>query len=120
MTFLSRTVKSPLSVSLRLASAIGVALLLMLGASIGTTPAAAQTACMSRADVLEQLSSKYAETPISLGLEKSGDVVEIFSSGDGDTWTMVRTRPDGETCMIASGEAWQSIPAPERVKGFGA
>ena len=114
MTFLSRTVKSQLSVSLRLSAAIGAALLLMLGVGIGPTPAAAQTACMSRAEVLDQLSSKYAETPISLGLEKSGDVVEIFTSGDGDTWTMVLTRPDGQTCMIASGEAWQVIPAKVR------
>ncbi len=114
MTFLSRTVESPLSVSLRLAPAIGAALLLMLGTWIGTTPAAAQTVCMNRADVLEQLSSKYAETPISLGLAKSGDVVEIFSSGDGDTWTMVLTRPDGKTCLVASGEAWQAIPVKVR------
>ncbi len=114
MTFLSRTVESPLSVSLRLAPAIGAALLLMLGAWIGTTPAAAQTVCMNRADVLEQLSSKYAETPIALGLEQRGDVVEIFSSGDGATWTMVFTRPDGATCLVASGAAWQAIPVKVR------
>ncbi len=114
MTFLSRTVETQLSVSHHLAAAIGAALLVMLGTSIGTTPAAAQTVCMSRAGILEQLSSKYAETPISLGLEKLGNVVEIFSSGDGATWTMVLTRPDGETCMIASGEAWQAIPAKVR------
>ena len=111
MTFLSRAVKSPLSVSHHLAAAIGAALLLMLGSWFGTSPAGAQNLCMSRTNVLKQLSSKYAETPISLGLEKSGDVIEIFSSGDGDTWTMVLTRPGGETCMIASGEAWQVIPA---------
>lgn len=114
MTFLSRTVESPLSVSLRLAATIGAALLLMLVTWIGTTPAAAQTVCMNRADVLEQLSSKYAETPIALGLEKRGDVVEIFSSGDGATWTLVFTRPDGETCLVASGAAWQAIPVKVR------
>ncbi len=54
------------------------------------------------------------ETPIALGLEKRGDVVEIFSSGDGATWTMVFTRPDGETCLVASGEAWQAIPVKVR------
>lgn len=114
MTFLSRTVESPLSVSPRLAAAIGAASLLMLGAWIGTTPAAAQTVCMNRAEVLEQLSSNYAETPIALGLDKGGDVFEIFSSGDGATWTMVLTRPDGATCLVASGEAWQAIPAKVR------
>ena len=114
MTFLSRIVESPLSVSRRLAAPIGAASLLMLGTWIGTTPAAAQTVCMNRADVLEQLSSKYAETPIALGLEQRGDVVEIFSSGDGATWTMVFTRPDGETCLVASGEAWQAIPVKVR------
>ena len=114
MTFLSRTIESPLSVSRRLAAAIGAALLLMLGAWIGTTPAAAQTVCMNRAEVLKQLSSKYAETPIALGLEKRGDVVEIFSSGDGATWTLVLTRPNGETCLVAAGEAWQAIRAKVR------
>lgn len=114
MTFLSRTVEFPLSVSPRFAAAIGTASLLMLGAWIGTTPAAAQSVCMNRADALDHLSSKYAETPIALGLEKRGGVVEIFSSGDGATWTMAFTRPDGETCLVASGEAWQAIPVKVR------
>ena len=114
MTFPSRTAESPLSDSPRLAAAIGAASLLMLGTWIGTAPAAAQTVCMNRADILEQLSSTYAETPIALGLEKRGDVFEIFSSGDGATWTMVLTRPDGATCLVASGEAWQAIPVKVR------
>ncbi len=114
MAFLSKTIESPPSVSLRLAAAIGAALLLLLGTWIGTTPAAAQTVCMNRADVLEQLSSNYAETPIALGLEQRGDVVEIFSSGDGATWTLVFTRAHGATCLVASGEAWQAIPVKVR------
>ncbi len=29
--------------------------------------------------------------------------------GDGSTWTMVITTPDGTTCMMATGEAWESL-----------
>jgi hypothetical protein len=40
-----------------------------------------------------------------------GRLLEVFATGSGSTWTIVMTRPDGTSCVVASGEAW-----PERRK----
>ena len=68
---------------LGITGASGAASLLMLGASVRATAAAAQNFCTTRVEVVEQFSRMYAETPIAIGSEKRGDVVEIFSSGVG-------------------------------------
>ncbi len=33
-------------------------------------------------------------------------MVEIYATDDGATWTMVVTTPEGQSCVVASGEAW--------------
>ena len=34
-------------------------------------------------------------------------VVEVFPSGDGSTWTIVVTMPNGTSCAVVNGEAWE-------------
>jgi hypothetical protein len=75
------------------------------------SPAAAQTVCAEHAEVVKELGARHAETPIALGLAANGGVIEVFSTGDGSTWTMVITMPDGMTCMMAAGESWETLPA---------
>lgn len=70
------------------------------------TPASAQTVCSARSNVIEQLGTQYAEAPVSMGLTSNGTLIEVFSSEDGATWTIISTRPDGTSCVVASGEAW--------------
>lgn len=74
-------------------------------------PAAAQDlACAKRSEVLKQLSARYTETPVALGLANNGGVLEILSSKTGATWTILITMPNGPTCMIAAGEHWEKLP----------
>ena len=40
-------------------------------------------ACASYIDVVDQLTTKYGEAPIALGLANNGSVVEVFASHDG-------------------------------------
>ncbi len=35
-----------------------------------------------------------------------GRMVEIYATDDGATWSMVITTPEGQSCVVASGEAW--------------
>ena len=72
-------------------------------------PAAAQPVCGKRADMIEQLSAKYAEAPTAMGLSSEGGVIEILTSPDGTTWTILGTEPPGLSCLVASGEAWQTV-----------
>jgi hypothetical protein len=43
-------------------------------------------------------------------------VIEIFTSASG-SWTIVVTRPDGQTCLVASGQAWEDITDELPAKG---
>jgi len=91
---------------------IAAAGFLFVGAmSVAPSPAAAQPVCAKHAEVVKQLGGQHAESQAAWGLAANGGVVAIYSTEGGATWTMVITMPNGITCMMASGEAWESIPA---------
>ena len=69
-------------------------------------------ACHSHADLTRMLDQKYAEQPSAVGLQSNGHLVEVFVSNDGTSWTIVVTRPDGWSCIVAVGEHWESLPGP--------
>ena len=73
----------------------------------GATPA-----CHSRADLTEMLEQKFAEQPSALGVQADGQLVEVFAAKDGASWTIVLTRPDGWSCIVAVGQHWESLPNP--------
>lgn len=72
-------------------------------------PAAAQSICAQRADILDKLSNQYSETPTSMGLASNGSILEVFTSPTGNTWTIIVTTPDGVSCLMASGEDWDAM-----------
>ncbi len=69
-----------------------------------------QRACSSRADLLKRLGQVYSEDPVALGIATNGGMLEVLSTKNGSTWTIIITMPDGRSCMFASGESWQSLP----------
>jgi len=77
----------------------------------------AQTICTTRGEIVKQLGKRYSEAPVALGLSRNGGVVEVFSTTDGNTWTMVITMPDGTSCMMAAGESWEMIDKLKNRKG---
>ena len=72
-----------------------------------TTPA-----CHSHSDLAEMLGQKFAEHPTGVGLQSDGKLVEVFVSNDGTSWTIVLTRPDGWSCIVAVGENWETLLNP--------
>ena len=66
--------------------------------------------CDGRKEVLSHLEGKYHENPTALGLATNGGVVELLTAADGKTWTIVITLPNGQTCLVAAGENWESKP----------
>lgn len=74
-----------------------------------TGAAMAQNACGPRAEIRDYLASRYSEVPDQVGsMENSGGVVELYTTADGSTWTLVVTRGD-MSCLIAAGQSWQAI-----------
>lgn len=81
-------------------------------ASLAAFPAAAadsQNLCGARVDIVSKLSSHYKEQPTAVGMVDKNAVLEIFVSNDG-TWTIIATGTDGNSCVLSSGEGWESTP----------
>lgn len=70
--------------------------------------ASAQQVCGERTKLMTSLGEKYAEAPVAMGLTSAGAVIEVLTSSSG-TWTFLVTYPTGQTCMIASGESWETL-----------
>jgi hypothetical protein len=68
--------------------------------------------CHSHADLAEMLNQKFSEQPNALGVQANGHLVEVFASNDGTSWTIVITRPDGWSCIVAVGQSWETLPNP--------
>ena len=73
---------------------------------------APQIACGQRADIERMLKEQYGERQRAHGLAHSGTLAEIFTSPKG-TWTIIATSPNGISCMIGSGESWQTTLAAD-------
>lgn len=92
------------------------AFLLAVLTAISVPLAAMAQNCGPRDAVLATLSGQYGEVRQGLGLAGPSGVVEVFASAATGTWTITLTRPDGLTCLVASGDHYQSesgeLPVP--------
>lgn len=91
---------------------IGAFLVLAAFAVAAPSPADAQgaQACGKRADIIKHLAGQYQEQPVAIGLADNGSLVEILTSTDGGTWTLIFSLPTGMSCLVATGQDWQSLP----------
>ena len=40
---------------------------------------------------------------------ENGGLISVLTSHKGNTFTIIVTSPEGETCMVAAGEDWQAL-----------
>ncbi len=66
--------------------------------------------CGPRADIVKQLSGQYEEQTSAIGIADNGALLEILSSPDGKTWTLLFSLPTGISCLIATGQDLQVLP----------
>ena len=67
----------------------------------------AQTNCAARDTVVEKLASNYGEVFAGGGLQNSSRIFEVWFSEEKGTWTILMTRADGTSCIMASGTNWR-------------
>lgn len=77
--------------------------------AVPTAASAAPMPCSERDEVLAQLGNKYQEAPVSIGIANNGGLVEVLTSTDGSTWTIILSMPNGQSCLVAAGEDWQDV-----------
>ena len=65
--------------------------------------------CAPRPVVVDRLAQSYGETRQSIGLGAQGAVVEVFASDETGSWTITVTMPNGLTCLVASGQSFETL-----------
>ena len=111
MRYTANTRESPKAAMLGVFGAVGIALGIALALLLAVVaPASAQSVCATHAEVVKHLDSRYSQAPVAMGLANNGGVVEVFSTGNGSTWTFVLTMPDGQSCAMVTGQGWESLP----------
>ena len=92
----------------RLVASLTLATVTFAAGAVVTSPAEAAKVCGARDAILERLEQRHEETPQALGLSSDGGVLEVLVAPDGG-WTILVTYPKRPTCIVAVGEAWQTI-----------
>lgn len=84
------------------------------GALLLSAPLAqAQPACGARTGVVTQLQNKFGEARQGMGFGTPTQIFELWASNETGSWTLLMTRADGTTCVVAAGQNWQDEePAP--------
>jgi hypothetical protein len=98
-----------LSARKRFKAVTTAAALLIAVQGASTTAEAASPVCGPRTQLLDQLTKKYKEAPVGVGIANNGALVEVLTSNDGATWTILISRPDGTSCLVAAGQEWQAL-----------
>ena len=65
--------------------------------------------CAPRAVVVERLHSAFGERRQLTGLSTTNTLIEVFASDTTGSWTLTVTTPNGVTCLVATGIAFENM-----------
>jgi hypothetical protein len=82
----------------------------LLGIATASLPAQARTLCNTRANIVSQLTDKYGEVSNGLGMQSANQVIEVWSSQKTGSWTIIASRANGTSCVLAAGRNWANNP----------
>ena len=78
----------------------------VLAALLWSAPALAAPVCGERDKFLRLLEQQHTEKRVAQGFDSYGSLIEVFATETGSTWTIVVTRPGGQTCIVGFGRDW--------------
>ena len=75
------------------------------------TAASANTAtCAETGRVVQALNDRFGEALTANAVSRTGSVLEVYSNGTSQTWTILVALPDrGLSCLVASGTGDQGL-----------
>lgn len=83
---------------------------LVFGAAAIAPPAVhAQNNCAPRELIVERLQSKFKERLSGGGLQNENQILEVWSSDATGSFTVIVSRADGISCIVASGQNWNTV-----------
>ena len=91
---------------------LAIAAAVLAAVACSTTPALAESQCNTRSSVGSRLADKYGEQVTANAVTHNGTLLEVLTTLDGRTWSIIITSPRGRSCLVAAGEGWRDL-APE-------
>jgi hypothetical protein len=90
----------------------------ILGACLAlSNTAQAQSTCSDRDSIVKVLDQNYKETLSNYGVAGHVMLLEVYVSKVG-TFTILASRPNGISCIIAAGDNWETESKPKGLTGF--
>lgn len=75
-------------------------------APAATSLLAQGNACAPRDVIVTRLSDKYAETLTGGGMQNTKTLLEVWSSAETGSFTVLVTHSNGMSCIVSSGHHW--------------
>ena len=72
---------------------------------LGAPEAEARNVCMKHSDLTGVL-QKHKESQAAIGVASNGNLIQVYATEDGATWSIVMTNPQGVSCVMAVGKDW--------------
>jgi len=88
------------------------ALVPAVAAAAAAAGGGARMPCHDYQTIVETLGKRYGEAPVSLGLQTNGHVLQVFTSAESGSWTILSVAPSGLGCIVAAGRDWHDQRAP--------
>jgi hypothetical protein len=82
---------------------------LLLSVIFTDKSSAATAFCAEYKNLIKTMEKKYKEQPVARGLTSDGKMMEILSSKNGETFTIIFVKSDGQACAVGAGENWRSL-----------
>lgn len=71
-----------------------------------------EVVCASSAQMTQRLTRQMGVRKRATGLRSPEEIMEAWTRPNGD-WTMVISYASGTSCIVAMGEHWADLPAPD-------
>ena len=81
--------------------------LMLAGPAMAGSPIA-EVICLPRAELVQRMQGARVT---GAGLRDSETVLEVWTEASGD-WTLVQANANGTACILAMGEAWETVVPP--------
>jgi hypothetical protein len=59
--------------------------------------------------IADRLATTYGELPTAIALQSNGTLLKLYTSPNGETWTIVIEHPDGMSCPASAGTDWTPL-----------
>lgn len=89
----------------------------LLALAADPVKAQGQARCAPRDIMIARLAERYGETRQAIGLGGPDTVMELFAAPATGSWTITVTTANGLTCLMAAGQAFESLSDPLPAKG---